>query len=191
MGEKVKNTLANILTWIVIGFLVLGLIIMYAVSKADVFNFYIFSFGLVLSVVSGLILWIQIKWGTKVEKPLINTEINRLKTNGHKIVVDLLECEIKSNNWASEGPRYENDKIQMLNAVGGDPELNVKYVDNMVSKILYKTEFMGKEYDFISRSYSKDVHTLRMLLDIQKNTNIYLDKNNSNIYYFDLEFLDN
>lgn len=115
--------------------------------------------------------------------------LESFKRNGKKIPVDLLKCEIRTNNYIEEqelygpGTPYGTD-IQFANALLGDEMDNVKKVEINQSVIEYQHE--GKKY--YSHVIPKDKTTLLFLLDFKKETFIYVDPGTGD-YYFDLEFL--
>lgn len=138
----------------------------------------------------------------KAQKQLI-TAIADLKQNGDKIQVDLTQCEIKEHNYAEERERYGHSnpllslgfeqQIQAWNAIGGGASRNVEQVQVKQAVIVfnYQNDQTGKAEKFISRVIPKDKITLSFYLDKQKQTYLYVDKTNSNHYYFDLDFLQN
>lgn len=182
--------LKDIIDWILIGLLVLGFLIMYGVARADNFNVYIFGIGLALTAVPALTLWLRYRRDFKGADSRSPQKMGRLKKSGERIEVDLHACEVLSTNWTSGGIRYNDQRIQMLNALGGDPELNVRPVNHNISRIIYKTKFNGINMEFINGPIAKDEHTLKMLLEHQGKTVIYVDRNEPNHYFFDLDFLE-
>lgn len=183
-----KEHIKNVLSWVLVGFIALGFIIMYGVSKANSFNIYFFGIGLLMSGIPLLVLWIKYRNDFKEAETLSQKWIDDLKKNGYQVEVDLAECELKSNSWRSIESRY-SDKVQMLNAFGGDSEINVKYVDHQWTNISFIRKFNGLEFIF-SGAVPKDIQTVRILLEMKGNTTLYIDKSNFEVYYFDLEFLE-
>jgi hypothetical protein len=55
--------------------------------------------------------------------------------------------------------------------------------------IVYKTEFQGKETKFISQRIPKDIQTLEFLLLNKKTIDLYVNKYDPSICWFDLGFL--
>ena len=178
----------NFLSWILVGFIALGFIIMYGVSRANHFNFYFVGVGLFMCGIPVLILWIKYRMDFSETETFRQKGIDRLKKSGLKVDVDLIGCELKSNSWRSIESRY-SDRIQMLNAFGGDAELNVKYVDHQWTNISFVKEFNGRKLKF-SGAVPKDIQTVKILFEMKQVTSIYIDKNDFGVYYFDLEFMD-
>lgn len=184
-----RNHISNIFFWTLVVILGAGLIIMLGVIKASVFNITIFMVGLILTGIPGLVLWYMFKIESKEVEEELNEQTNIIKSEGDKIEVDLTKCEVVSNSWVSEDPKYSDYRIEAYNTIGSDSELNVAHSSHHVSKIVYRTMYKGEEREFISRPISRDIHTLKMLLEFQKNTVIYIVKDQPDHYMFDLDFL--
>jgi hypothetical protein len=158
----------------------------------------IFYFIGLLCFVSGWILLRSIPKGKNwVDTKQIRKMVKILKEQGEKIKVDLSKCEIKSNDYSEEQERfgtgilataYEND-IQTWNTLLGDEMANVRTVEIYQSILIYNHNYMGKDRAFISGIIPTEHTTLLFKLDNQKTTFIYVDKNDSQKYYFDLDFL--
>lgn len=124
-----------------------------------------------------------------------------LKANGEKIKVDLSQCELKENHYSEEKAKYghENElltfdierEIQLMNGLGGGSHRNIKQVQVIQTVILYTMDNArtGQKERFVSRVIPKDKVTLSFYLDKQKFSTLYIDKNNRERYYFDLDFL--
>jgi hypothetical protein len=124
----------------------------------------------------------------KEENEHLNAEIDILKLNSNKLLVDLNSCEIITNNYTEQILRAKNYRSQALDFVY-DSNYNVEEKDVLQSVILFETEHEGKKEKFYSHTLYKDEVSLRIKFDRQKETCIYIDKDNSERYYFDLEFL--
>jgi len=116
-------------------------------------------------------------------------QIEDLKLNGEKIKVEFSKCEIKSNGYTEERERYSDYRIQAWNVLAGDSDKNVELVDINQSRIIFHHEINGNTETFISGIIPKDQITLSFELDEKKETTLYVDRNNRENFYFDLEFL--
>ncbi|MFK8055204.1 MAG: hypothetical protein AB8F78_03700 [Saprospiraceae bacterium] len=128
---------------------------------------------------------------SKIERKaedLYRVEVKRLIEHGIKIEVDLTQCEIVSSSYSEEIPRSSNLRVQGLDALGGSSNLT-KRIEVNQSRLIYKAEDSSETRIFISPIIDKDEATLSFLLDSQKVTNIYVDVDTPNLYYFDLNFL--
>ncbi|MCD2425513.1 hypothetical protein LQ567_22200 [Niabella pedocola] len=133
----------------------------------------------------------------------LTAAIADLKLNGNRIRVDLTQCEVKEHNYAEERERYGHSNplltlsfegdIQAWNAIGGGSFRNIEQVQVTQTVIVfnYLNQQTGKMEKYVSRVIPKDKVTLSFYMDKQKQTDLYVDKVNSNNYYFDLEFLNN
>lgn len=144
-------------------------------------------------------LWIALTGRRKRANTDIGNQIREVKISGKAIKVDLDKVVIKTNNYTEEEYLYDfsntgeylldplagmKSNIQMLNALGGTPEKNVKLTEVKQSVVLYTHE--GKTYR--SPVIAKDKETLYFLFANQNETYIYVDPQTGR-YYFDLEFL--
>ena len=127
--------------------------------------------------------------------------INDLKSNGEKIHVDLIKCDIKEHNYTEEREKYGHSnelltmdferQIQGWNAIGGGSMRNIEQVQVKQTVLIYnhQNNRSDKTEKFVSRVIPKDKVTLSFYLERQKQTELYVDKVNRNKYYFDLDFL--
>jgi hypothetical protein len=115
-------------------------------------------------------------------------ELEDFKSTAEVIKVNLNNCTIKTNNYTQEVLASRNYRVQALNTVLKS-EKNVEFVNFNQSVLIFETTIFGQKKLFRSETIFKDEITLRFLLDFQKETNIYIDKQDSNDYYFDTEFL--
>ncbi len=123
-----------------------------------------------------------------------NQLITNLKTNGHKIMIDLDSCVVKENKYFEEPDYYKNtsnlelftamDMIYLYHKFKTQASDNRKHQ----SVAIYNTVYQGKEQKFISPVIPNDRSHLLILFSIQKTTSLYIDKNNPDNYYFDMEF---
>ena len=120
----------------------------------------------------------------KLNKAISKVEIMRLKNEGNKIVVDLAKCSI--NNYVKQ-----NTKTTILNEINDvlyNP--NKKYSpDWYILKLYFTSDYKNKSVQFESEKITVEIESLPILLEQQKETIIYIDKENSNNYYFDIEFI--
>jgi len=135
-----------------------------------------------------------------IRKRLVET-INGLKNNGERIQVDLSQCEIKEHNYMEEKDKYGHNnefltlniekEIQGWNILSGDGWRNVEQVQIRQSVLIYEKQNPrnGMVERFVTRVIPKDKVTLSFYLDKQKKTTLYVDKENRERYYFDLDFL--
>jgi len=121
--------------------------------------------------------------------------IKELKQNGNQLKVDLDLCELKQNDYYEETDYYKNasDAELMLAADYVYLYNKLKFQDAEThiyqTVAIYKTNFKGKETTFVSPTIRKDKTNLLFKFEIQKNTTIYVDKNDPAKYYFDIDFV--
>ena len=189
MRSKLLEYLETLGSYLLIGLTVLGLLIMYGVSSAAVFNWTFFLFGLMLLVLPIISYLLITRVAAKDNLSYHSNYLKKLKTHGEKIEVNLSDCEIKSNSWTDQKPRYNDSRIEFLNTISGHADKNIAATDVNLSTAIYRINRLGKTRIFESGTIALDEVTLRMLFEVHGRTIIYIDKDNPEYYYFDLEFL--
>lgn len=121
-------------------------------------------------------------------KSVVANEINRLKQFGDRIKVDFNDCEIVTNNYIKEVATGSSYKVQAFDALY-DSNRNIKKVNVNQTVLVFETHRLGRKEKFKSPTIYKDEMTLRFLLARKKETFIYVDRNQKDKYYFDLEFI--
>jgi hypothetical protein len=114
--------------------------------------------------------------------------VSKFKANSEKILVDFDKCEIISNNYVEEVETESFNNNQAWEALY-DSERNVKKVEVNQARLLFEADRFGTKEKFYSSMICKDEITIRFLLAKQKETFIYIDKNDKDRYYFDLDFI--
>jgi len=143
-------------------------------------------------ILASLLLLRQKRSGNSKENPegLWEKQVNYLRNNGEKIVIDLRKCKIRSGSF--HRPKKELDYLDETSVVDillSEPQ-HSKSENIEHSVLIYRhTLPTGKTIIFYGPT-DKDKKTLLILCEMQKSTSIYVDKNNLAMYYFDLEFLD-
>jgi hypothetical protein len=149
--------------------------------------------------------WQVLRWTPTLKSQKDNETIKRiiddLKTNGEKIKIDFSKCEIKENNYLEQKVIDPTGKYLSLKEEG-DSDYSIvqalapKYFRNRTdivqvnqSVLIYTQERQGNKEKFISSILPFEKVTLIFKLDTKKITILYVDKNDRNKYYFDMEFL--
>lgn len=109
------------------------------------------------------------------------------KDNSIKIKVKV-GYKIITNDWTEE-VEIGTHRTVFWNEITGNSLNNVRlekrYANTIVISICHNSKIEKAFY-----SSSKDPETLKMLLEINKETILYINKEDSNLKYLDLEFLD-
>jgi hypothetical protein len=116
-----------------------------------------------------------------------NTEIERFKASAEKVIVSLENYQVKTNNWTDE-IAISNSKYSGLDQLTGNSERNIKFEHRIVSVLNLKIMYLGKTEEYQIK-LEKDPVTIKMLLEIRKETSLYIDKLDPEKKYLDLEFL--
>lgn len=145
--------------------------------------------GLFLMFAGFLLVKSGLSKGNKTERQRFKAEIDKLKVTADKIKVDLNSCEIRSNSYSQQIPKEKDSRSVLLDAMY-DPDSNIRNIEINQAVVIYETDINGQREQFYSPPINKDAITLSFLLDRQKETYIYVDRDNRSEYYFDLEFLE-
>lgn len=144
----------------------------------------------VIMIVIGVIITYTI--GKKDDKVFLK-EIERLKAelrqNGEAVRVEFLKCEVKTNDYSEEREIGYSHRVQFYNALQ-DERKNTEIVEVYQSVIVFKYEHEGITETFYSHIITKEREHLLFILDTKKETMLYIDKNDRERYFFDLDFLD-
>jgi hypothetical protein len=180
MIEKLKT----LWSYFAIGLFVLGLIIILGVASSSNFNFYFFGFGVLLLIPGAISIIIETTdFGPKTKQ----THLSDLKFTGIQIPVDLTKCKIIASNWTVTKPEKDNKTI-LFNELSNNSYENTLTVDVTLSCVRYSCVLNGKKRTFTSTALARDKLTLKLLLETKKETRIYIDRDDSRYYYFDVEF---
>ena len=185
MKGKIK-TIAGVLL-IILGFLTYlffrnysGHLIPYPV----VWNFA----GILLLIAGSLLINSGLTRRDKADDKKYAAEIDSFKLTADKIKVDLNSCEIRSNSYSQQISKAKDSRSMLLDAMV-EPNLNIQNIEINQAVLVFETDILGQREQYISATIYKDPATLSFLLDKQKETCIYVDRDNRSNYYFDLEFL--
>ncbi|RAW01728.1 hypothetical protein [Pseudochryseolinea flava] len=176
--------------YLVLAVFFLGVLLIWGTLRAQVFQLTLFLTGVLLLLTSGAIIFLTIARESGDGVDTHASIIQHLKKDGLQIDVDLTQCKVFSNGWTEREEKYDNmPRVAFMNAVSGNSESNFQEINVNQSVIVYATSIQGKTTTFVSPAIAKDKATLMMLLEMQRNTLLYVDPANHNIFYFDLAFL--
>ena len=181
---NIKNILFKIGSYAIICIAILGLIIFYVGMDRGNQSFMIIGFLIMSPFISWGIIW-YVK-NKKIKKDNL-TELENLKKTADKITVDISTAVIETNSWSHEEIVARGD-VAMWNEIGGHGHKNVKTITKIESIVSWKFDYNGKPIPY-SIAIGKDAQTLKIHFAIQKETTLYVDKNNPDNNYLDLEFL--
>lgn len=178
----------NIFLYILIGLFLLGFIFIRSGlgSRYHEGNIYITMIGFALITPATLYLLLLFRKHRRDNKNAIE-KLSSFKDNSIKIKVKL-GYEIITNDWTEEVELGTN-RTKFWNEITGNSLNNVrleKRHDNTIAISIYYNNKIEKAF----YSSGKDPETLKMLLEINEETILYINKEDSNLKYLDLEFLD-
>lgn len=129
----------------------------------------------------------------KKGKSKMTTLEEDLKANGDIIKVNVADCVIMGGSLVQEVVVEGNNAVEAYAALADTDYMatgEARVENTAMSVLVCEQEYKGKKRKFTSPNIHKDKTTLSFLLAGQKTTNIYVDKNDENRYYWDLNFLD-
>ncbi|MBJ7428739.1 MAG: hypothetical protein JHD28_07280, partial [Bacteroidia bacterium] len=111
----------------------------------------------------------------------IETQISNIKRNGNKVQVDLLKCEIIQNSYLEEKDNnnignYSN--IKFWDALN-DPNSKDEYLPVNQMRLIYTVSKNDEVESYVSQLIYCNRETLLMKLYRQKETLLYIDKDDS------------
>ncbi|WP_170302606.1 hypothetical protein [Chitinophaga oryziterrae] len=111
-----------------------------------------------------------------------------LKQTGECMVIESEQFEIVSTiKYTDEIKNNASLEVQMLDGLIGKKTADTQSMN--VCYLVYCYEVDGKRVKMASPPIYKDRITIHYLLEQKKNISIYVDRENKDNYYFDLEFL--
>jgi hypothetical protein len=181
-----KENIKKILSYLAIGLALLGVIMIYGTFRAKApANGYILSLGFLLLIPAVVMLLIE-RYSANRSAPV--PKLSDLKYTGIQIPVDLTQCTVVGNEWTTERPK-EHNAIIVMNELTGNSYDNRESSNTVLSRVTCTQIVNGAERTFVSRSIARDKQTLHLLLEMEKVTSIYIDRDDPKYYYFDLEFI--
>jgi hypothetical protein len=121
-----------------------------------------------------------------IKKVLKTRKIKSLKSNGIKLPVDLKKCSLSEySNRIEKGTVYKEIIDRLILNKPQDYYERTFFETILIFECVLK----NKKCCFISEKINSDSLTLSLLIEKYKETTIYVDREDTNRYYFDLEFL--
>jgi chromosome segregation ATPase len=142
--------------------------------------------GLIVLVGYGVLYVIQRQTREK-EHEKRRKEIDDFKNQADKVQIDLNQLSLKSNEWQEEIVT-DNSKYGGYNQLVGRGDLNIETVQHSLNALELSVSYKGQTIDVLRR-VNMDTKTLKMKLAIQEKTTLYINPEEPQEYYLDLEFL--
>ncbi len=116
--------------------------------------------------------------------------VENLKNKGERIEVDLMECEIRRNDYTQESEIYQGHSWQVQ---AGNALSNPAHVTELTHVNQAVIVFQPEREDLLQAYYSPliglDQASLMMKLYQHPKTYLYIDKKDNTNYFFDFDFL--
>jgi hypothetical protein len=110
-----------------------------------------------------------------------------LRNKGLKVKVDFNKCEIITSNYILPKVESRNSLLHYCNSLFFPNYKTQKEISAVRLKFIAKIS--NKDISFISKPFRMDVKNLEIYLFNYKRTFIYVNKNNYNDFFFDVDFL--
>ena len=171
-----KKLLSDLGGWLLSGLTILGIIIIYAGIEAEETNMYFVAVGIVL-ILPLLIFIINVKIRSDKMEDDESKRINDLLQNGDIVTVRLDNLEIKSNSYQQE--------IE----VGSGYRTRNEYIDVNHNVVLIEVPYKNETIKY-NLHIDMDSTKLKMHFAVKKETELFVDPENPNNNYLDLQFLE-
>lgn len=173
MNINLKETLNGLFSYLLAGIFLLGFLFFWVGIDG---NKLFVGIGTLILLPFAIWFFIQNRKLKKLENEN-EIEIENLKKYGEKIIVNLENLKIKSNSWQQEVIKSSKYEDEITN-------IDVNY--NMINiDIPYK----GENINYCVHINMENTK-LKMHFAIKRETILYVDRNDKNKNYLDLEFLD-
>ena len=153
------------------------------------FRYFLWIPGLLVMAIG----WRVMKESDKAEQEMYEKEIailkDDLRLHGEAVRIEFSKCQIKTNDYSEEHEIGYSGRVQFLNALQ-DERKNTETVEVYQSVIVFKYEHDGITEIFYSNIIPREREHLLFMLDTKKETMLYIDKEDRERYFFDLDFLD-
>lgn len=184
-----KENLQKFAIYILIGLFGLGFVVLRAGLQND--NSLFSIIGIILMAFVGIVILIYfVSSGSKEKKAerKWKQELEEFKRNAKKILVNLENVEVKSNSW-TDNVVVSESKYGGLDEMAGYGNSNVVQVDRNLNAVNISIPIDGETIEYLV-NIEKDPTTLAMQLAVQKETYLYINRQNKREMYLDLEFLE-
>lgn len=150
-----------------------------------------FSLGLFV-LVAGAYFQVKHKWSTGRVEGRSNAQadfIDRLMRTGEVVRITLDNCEVRTRNWQQEvqSPAWPS-RMDMLDAIG-EAGYNPATEEIRQTYLVFYKDYGGRKYKFVSNAITKDAVAVRIWMDRNGGVNLYVDKDNPAVYYFNISGL--
>jgi len=139
---------------------------------------------ILIVLIIGLILGFKSKLRSKSNE----SKLKDFKSKADKVKIDLTQASIKTNKWTDEIVT-DNSNYAGLNQLTGNSERNIDKIDRTVNSVNVEFKYKGETINHTT-NVLMDSDNLKIHLAIQKETILYIDSENYENRYLDLEFID-
>lgn len=142
---------------------------------------------IILGLIGVLLISSSLRKSKKIVEEFVNTEIEKLKANAEKIVVNFDKCEFKSGSFSHQVEVENLSSVKLLAPGSLTYSIDTTITENVIQSYLtYADTINGEPCKFISQSFPFDPTTLKFHV-LNHNITLYVDRFDKKKYYFDLE----
>lgn len=188
---NLKNGISSIVFWFLALVCFLAIIFVISGLNAKPTNWTIVGIGaIILAPFVIYLMYSKIKLSAELKgmNSKYKAQMLEFKKTADCIPFDLGKAIVQKRN------RYETRTVvegkgAALNYISGNELHNEEIIEHTYCKVLFKVNYHGKRLTF-EEVIHKDETSLQMHFYMQKETAIYINPNNPEHYYIDLEFLE-
>lgn len=149
-------------------------------------SWYVVLVGLAILAVFG-VYRLQLYFRVNNLKRRAETKFREFLDRADRITVDLDQVEIRSNKWEEREVIYEGG-YSGLDGLSRRPDRNTRLVERSQNHLSVEVQYNGRRR-LVQAEVEMDTTALKMLLAVQKQTTLYVNPDNPDEYYLDLDFL--
>ncbi len=146
--------------------------------------------GFVILGIAGIILInFSFRISGKLAEAELRSQLNIFKESAECIEVDLDKCEFRDGSFTGQVEERDRGLIIASTLVGSSASLFATRVVNkntVQSYLIYSQDNNGTIEKFVSHNFPLESTTLKFHV-LQKNVNLYVDRNDRNKYFFELK----
>jgi hypothetical protein len=141
---------------------------------------------IVLGLLGVWLLSSSLKKTKRVIEQVVNTEIEKFKSNAEIIELNFDKCEFKSGSFSHQVDDPNVSTVKLF-APGSLASIDTKITETVIQSYLTYTETIGgTACKFVSQSFPFDQTTLKFYA-LNNNIALYVDRFNRQKYLFDLK----
>ena len=142
---------------------------------------------IVLGLLGVGLIYSSLRKTKKIVEQLVNSEIEKLKSNSEKIELNFDKCEFKSGSFSHQVEDQNMGAVKFFAPGSLASGIDTTITENVIQSYLTYTDTINGELcKFISQSFPFDQTVLKFYV-LNHNITLYVDRFNRKKYLFDLK----